>query len=123
MPYRNEPSEPVANGVAGIGPNTKNRIRKDALRALNLAGPTVYAMRLPDGVIKIGHSAHLADRRTALQGEMLAVRFGDRDDEQAIHATLIPYRHHGHEYYHPTPEVLAVVNEMRAAFGLDAIAS
>jgi len=91
-----------------------------ALRAL---GPIVYAVRLTDGLIKIGHSADFAQRRRCIGGhssEMLAVIPGaTRADEQAIHAQLTDHVHHGREYYNPTPGVLQVVNRMREQIGLD----
>lgn len=93
----------------------------EALDVVSQVGPVVYAMRLRGDVIKIGHSGRLGRRRIQLQGTMLAFRFGTRDDEQAIHALLAEHRHHGREYYHPTPEVLAVVNEMREALALEPV--
>ena len=53
-----------------------------------------------------------------------AFRFGDYDDEQAVHRSLAAQRIEGkREYYHPTPEVLAVVNEMRSDLGLPVLAA
>lgn len=92
-----------------------------ALDALSLIGPVVYAMRVPGGVIKIGYTTQLNERRGQHRGEVLAVQFGTRAHEAAIHARLVDNRHHGHEWYYPTPAVLAVVNEMRETLGLDAL--
>lgn len=93
--------------------------RNEALRAL---GSVVYAVRLPDDVIKIGYTADLATRAQALGAvEILGFRPGGFAEEQLIHATLVAHRHHGREHYHPTPEVLATVNDMRAELGLDAV--
>lgn len=46
---------------------------------------------------------------------------GTREDEMAIHAILAEHRAHGNEYYHATPAVLAVINDMRARYGLEPI--
>lgn len=46
---------------------------------------------------------------------ILAVQLGATpDDDQRLHASLVPCVARGREYYHPMPEVLAV-NELRAA--------
>lgn len=97
--------------------------RRQALLAL---GRVVYAVRLSDGVIKIGCTSNLDGRvRTLVSlsggGELLAFRPGTEDDEQDIHAELKPHRARAHEYYHPTPAVIAVVNDMRRELGLEAV--
>lgn len=99
--------------------------RAQAIRSIQQGEPMVYAMRLTDGIIKIGCSRDVASRRKCVgaDAEILAFRFGDEVDEQAIHETLIPHRARAWEYYHPTPEVLAVVNDMREEFGLPHIAA
>lgn len=89
-------------------------------------GSVVYAARLKDGTIKIGCTSHLRQRMASLGvglGALLALRPGGFADEKAIHVELVAHRARGHEYYHPTPEVIAVVNSMRADFGLSAIAA
>lgn len=98
-------------------------------RALRNLGPVVYALRLDDDIIKIGYTTDLVDRERTVRrqgnsttSELLAVMLGTYNDEQALHARLEPFRAHGIEYYHPTPEVLAVVNEMRASIGMTALA-
>jgi len=97
---------------------------------MNSLGSIVYAARLADGTVKIGWTQHLHDRLRYLkhhdgQGvEMLAFRFGTYDDEQAIHAGLVAHRIEGRrEYYHPTADVLAIVNQMRTDLGLDPLAA
>lgn len=88
-------------------------------------GPVVYAIRMKDGIIKIGHTTSIYERALALGGlnALLALRAGTLDDEQAIHRALQPYRARAIEYYYPVPEVLAVVNEMRVAMQMDPITS
>lgn len=93
-------------------------------------GSVVYAARLEDGTIKIGWTRHFGHRLRMLKHavgqdvELLAFRGGDYDDEQAIHRTLVPHRLQGkREFYHPTAEVLAVVNDMRADLNMPPIAA
>lgn len=96
-----------------------NISRPAALRAV---GAVVYAVRCGD-VIKIGHTRNLAQRCNKLQAdEVLAIRPGTYEDEQAIHARLVGHLHHGREWYYPTPAVVTVVNEMRASLGMDPVA-
>jgi len=95
--------------------------RAAALRAF---GPVVYAVRLPDGIVKIGHTTNLARRLNRLQAEeVLAFKPGTYEDEQAIHDRLVEHVAHGREYYRPVPAVIAVVNELRAHFGMEPIAA
>lgn len=104
-------------------PAMRNGERAKALRALTQGLSVVYAMRLPDGVIKIGCSTDLAGRRRCVhaEAEILGFRFGELEDERAIHAILAPHRVRGREWYEPHPAVLDVVNEMRAEWNLPPI--
>lgn len=89
----------------------------------------LYAARFPDGTIKIGHTTQIAHRLSALIGqgggtpEVLAVKAGTYEDEQALHDRLAAHCRRGREWYNPDPEVLAVVNEWRADLRRDALAS
>lgn len=95
------------------------RDRNEALRAV---GEVVYAVRCGD-VIKIGHTGDLAARCWSLKTtDVLAFTPGTYEDEQSIHALLVGNLHHGREWYYPTPDVLAVVNEMRDRIGLAPVA-
>lgn len=106
--------------------------RTAAMRAL---GPVVYAVRLADGVIKIGWTErfdlrlHWLKHRVRQDVELLAFRPGTYDEEQAIHAALKPHRAtdetyaQAREYYVATPEVLAVVNDMRGALNMPQLAA
>ena len=93
---------------------------------LRMLGPVVYALRLDDGIIKIGFTTDLADRERTVRrqgksdsSELLAFMTGGTyEDEQAIHARLVEHIAHGREYYHPTKAVLAEVNRMREALSL-----
>lgn len=89
-----------------------------AVRALQAGHHVIYALRLRDGIIKIGCCKDLANRSSGLGGQILAFREGDFAEELEIHRSLIEHRAHGREYYHPVPAVIAVVNEMRQHFDL-----
>lgn len=94
--------------------------RTQALKALTMGRQTVYAVRMPDGVIKIGCTSKLWSRRNSLGSgsEIIGFIFGDFGDEAAIHERLKPCRARGHEYYRPVPEVMAEVNAMRDVWNL-----
>lgn len=95
--------------------------RREAIRALQSGRTMLYAARVEGDLIKIGCTSDLYTRLAHLKGELLAFRFGDFDEERDLHETLKASVHHGREWYHPTREVVAVVNEMRAEFNLDPI--
>jgi hypothetical protein len=96
--------------------------RKTAMQALQ-QGRVIYAMRLPDGAIKIGCCADLANRASQLHGQILGFRPGDIPEETEIHRSLRRHVARGREYYHPRPEVIAFVNELRDEFDLPHIAA
>ena len=97
----------------------ESRTRAQALRALIGDRSVLYALRLDDGVIKIGCTKNLQMRRNHFgDAEIIGFAFGDFEDEKALHKALVPHRHHAHEYYNPAPEVMAVVNDWREPFGL-----
>jgi len=116
--------EPTASRYTDRRIPRETYLRCHAVRALQNGRSMLYAFRLADGIIKIGCSRDVARRINAYPGaDILAFRFGDFEDEQALHRSLAASVARGREYYHPTPEVLAVVNEMRADFRLEALAS
>jgi len=96
-------------------------------------GGVVYAAQLEDGTIKIGYTERFGDRLRYLKRytgqdvKLLAFRPGAYEDEQAIHASLVPHRvpftEFAREYYAPAPEVMAVVNEIRSSVGMPPIAA
>ena len=92
---------------------------------LNELGPVLYAFRTRDGLIKFGFSKHLAQRAASFGGldAILAVRLGATyTDEQALHDSLQAHVARGREFYHPTPEIIATVNAMRADMGMPPLA-
>jgi hypothetical protein len=96
---------------------------------MDAMGSVVYAARLADGVIKIGCTENFGDRLRYLKAydgqavELIGFKFGSREDEREIHDSLREHLHHGREYYHATPAVMAVVNEMREQLGMQPIAA
>lgn len=117
-------------GASGHTNGNRKTTSVSRTAALTALGSVVYAARLDDGTIKIGCTGQLQDRlrylsnHTGQSVELLAFRLGTYADEQAIHETLVAHRIIGkREYYHPSPEVLAVVNDMRAALKMPHIAA
>lgn len=119
----NPDPETIGYVPAGSPTPREARDRNVALDALTAGQSFIYAMRLKDSIVKIGWSNHLANRRAQLRGQILAFKPGSYYDEQDIHTSLSEHRARGREYYHPRPEVMAVVNEMRGHFNLPAIAA
>jgi hypothetical protein len=97
----------------------------EAIRALVGDAPRVlYAVQFGDGTIKIGCTADLPSRLGNYGPcDVIAFRAGTMAEELAIHHSLRPHLHHGREWYHPTSEVFAVVNDMRDDFGLPHLAA
>lgn len=118
------PSQSTATIARSLPKSRTEAIRQThALRGLQGDRSMLYAIRLDDGVIKIGCTVSLSDRRYRLGNEILAMLPGELDEEFDIHQRLKAHTHHGREYYNPTPEVLAVVNEMREYYNLDPLAA
>lgn len=81
----------------------------------------VYALQAVNGgAIKIGCSQNPTARLSQLQGstpttlQLLATMAGDYTTEKGFHDRLAAHRVKG-EWFNPTPEVLAVVDEIRNA--------
>lgn len=103
----------------------RTRLIRECLR--DLAGvELIYAMRCSDGLIKIGWTRDLMSRRRHFAPcdypeAILAITPGTYEAEQAVHAQLAASVGRGQEYYHPTPEVLAYVNGLRSALGVEPV--
>jgi hypothetical protein len=97
--------------------------RKTAVHAVQQGQRVIYAMRLPDGIIKIGCCSDLANRASQLHGKILGFRPGDLAEELEVHRSLRRHVARGREFYHPRPEVIAFVNELRDLFDLPHIAA
>ena len=101
---------------------TATRPRAASKRLASL-GTVLYAVAVGDDTIKIGYTADVVRRLDHLRSEtsqpcrLLAIHFGTMDDEREVHQSLAAFRSHGREYYHPHPEVLALVDQWRQAMG------
>ena len=97
--------------------------QRAASKRLAVLGSVLYAAAIGDDVIKIGYTTDVVRRLDHLRSEtreecrLLAIRFGSMDDERELHRSLKDHRSHGREYYHPHPEVLALVDQWRQAMG------
>jgi hypothetical protein len=100
------------------------QVRQRAIyEALGELGEVVYAIDCPDGLIKIGHTTNLRDRRRGhgVQFEdILAVMPGTFEDEQRIHDGLRDHVARGREYYHRHADVMDFVNGIRSRAGIPA---
>jgi hypothetical protein len=97
------------------------RITPDLLNAL---GHVVYAVQTKDGHVKIGFTTDLAHRASQVgYGHKAIIGFmrGEMADEMAVHRRLDGLAVKGREWYPWHPEVVAVVNEMRAEWGIEPI--
>lgn len=97
--------------------------RTSALRSLTGGRRVVYAMRMPDGAVKIGTTVDLANRLSGLHAELLGFIFGSHEDERALHRKLAPDCVRGREYYRPSPAVMAAINAMRDDWNLPHLAA
>jgi hypothetical protein len=91
---------------------------------LGALGHVVYAVQTRDGNIKIGFTTDLAQRCIQVgYGQKSIIGFirGEMADEMAVHRRLDGLAVKGREWYPWHPEVVAVVNEMRAEWGIEPI--
>lgn len=83
--------------------------------------PIVYFIKTRDGLIKIGHTVNLANRKVKFGSgwqHILAVVPGSRDDEAAMHAKFGAALARGREYFHPVSELVEYVNDLRGQLGV-----
>ena len=101
----------------------RTRLIRECLRELH-GTELIYAIRLPDGIIKIGHTRDLTARRRHFNSDfdaILAIKPAPYEEEQAVHVQLKASVAKGAEYYYPTPEVMDYINGLRAALGAEPI--
>lgn len=118
----------LAPAPANQAPNTRTLRghQNKALAAIQAGQSLVYAVKFPDGIIKIGCSSNLAKRMDAYRcdgGELVGFMPGDYALEQEIHKTLREHLTRGREWYLGVPAVIAIVNEMRDGFNMPHIAA
>ena len=95
----------------------RRQSRASLLRDL---GPVIYFLRV-GGLVKVGFTRDLAQRLPDYPPDtaLLAWRTGATlADEQALHEQLSPHTAARREWYHPTPEVIALVNQARIDCGI-----
>ena len=116
-------------GGTKIGPRRTHCEKVEQARAIRAVVGTasvIYAIRFPTGMVKIGCTRNLATRLqyfSSWRGVLVGVGPGDEEAERQVHNKLRMHLALGREYYHPHPEVLAVVNEMRQRWGLPHLAA
>lgn len=83
-------------------------------------GPVVYFFRTKDDLVKIGYTANIAERVFRLGGwnRLLAIQPGTLADERDAHERFTGCLARGREYFHPFPELIAYINEIRGAMGV-----
>lgn len=104
----------VINPVADRKPDTYASLSREI-------GSCVYYIRCTDGLIKIGHTTDLADRKRAFgKGwqHVLAVTPGSFEEEHAMHVRFRPALARGREYFRPVQDLLAHINEIRGRLGV-----
>lgn len=77
------------------------------------AKPFVYFAEMGDGLIKIGTSASVGRRISALKARLLHAIEGSSFRECAVHFLMSAYQAHG-EYFHDTDEVRGFVASLQA---------
>ena len=105
----------------GLGSTTVRASGRDFLSAF---GPVIYAVKVKGGLVKIGYTSNVRNRVQSLglgKKALLAMLLnGTFEEERAIHARLQGHAVKGREWYSATdPDVVAIVNEMRAEMGLE----
>ncbi len=84
-------------------------------------GPVVYFIRTKDGLVKIGHTSNLANRKRNFGSgwhHILVVMRGSAEDEKYLHETFRPLLARGREYYRPEPPLLHHINLIRRRLGV-----
>lgn len=89
-------------------------------------GACVYFIRCQDGLIKIGFTTRLWGRKchfAAKWTDVLAViADGSLELERSMHERFAAHLAHSREYFHPAPELIAYINEIRVRLGVSAVA-
>lgn len=121
-------SAKYAGGIGTLGRLTPwEDTRKPSLTQLSrLIGACVYFIRCEDGTIKIGHTTNIAARKRKFGSgweHILAIVPGTIDDEHALHGRFAEHLAHGQEYFHPVPELIEHINEIRERMGVEPIAA
>lgn len=114
-------------------PGNPSPSQRQALKAVSMVfGATLYAFTFGP-FLKLGWTEHLDQRFYQLRHQAIARGYtapeflgfapGTREDEGALHRSLAASVAEGREWYNPTPDVLAVINDWRDQLGRDPIAA
>lgn len=97
-------------------------------KALADLGECVYVIAFDGDMVKIGWTSNLRQRlinlhvsRDDLGARLLLVKPGTLDDERALHLRFAEHVTRGREYFRRHPDLMAWVNQERAAMNLPAI--
>lgn len=100
-------------------------VRRESLSSLSREiGPCVYFIRTNDGLVKIGYTGNVGQRKRSFRVDwtnLLAVVPGTIDDEQSLHQRFAAHLARGQEYYHPAPEIIDHINEIRGRLHVPAV--
>lgn len=99
------------------------RKRETASSIARELGDCVYAVRTPDGLVKIGFTGDVGRRIGGFGStwaDVLLVISADIQYEKALHRRFAKYLARGAEYYFPTIEIMEWVNEERELLGVTA---
>ena len=97
--------------------------RETPTSAARELGNCIYAVRTPDGLIKIGYTSNLDGRIRQFGSrwaDVLLALPGSLDSESELHIRFKPYLARGREYYFPCAEILDWVNGERDRLGVSA---
>lgn len=89
-------------------------------------GSCVYFIRCDDGLIKIGWTSNIAQRKRSFGSgwqHILAVVPGDESDERALLDRFASHVRRGREYFDPAPELVEHINGIRGRMGVPPIAA
>ncbi|MBP5918696.1 GIY-YIG nuclease family protein [Streptomyces sp. LBUM 1486] len=78
--------------------------------------PLIYFARR-DALIKIGWTSQIHKRMRALQGQVLATEPGDIVRERQLHRRFTHLLARGREWFHPEPDLISYINDLREASG------
>lgn len=101
-------------------------VRDTPTAAARALGNCVYAVRTPDGLIKIGYTSNIGQRIRgfgSVWADVLLVLSADMDYERAVLARFKPYVARGREYHYPVAEIVDWINDERACMKISPIAA
>lgn len=113
------PDRTTTDGVYCL-PRSWERRATSRTRLLRELGPVIYYLRVGP-LVKIGYTGNLAGRLNNYPPDtkLLAWRTDATPEmEREIHASLTAHGAARREWYYPTPEIIAVINQARIDCGI-----